>query len=86
MNREKAEADEGSVTILAVRDSATKAVFGHVVPRKGIDEKKFAVDALVSDIVWLGHTKVVLKSDNEPAILKLLSESLRVLRTQGLEM
>ena len=59
-----------------MRDSETKAVFGHVVPRKGIDDKRFAVDALVSDIVWLGHTKVILKSDNEPAILKLLSESL----------
>ena len=84
-SREEAELEEGSVTILVVRDSATKAVFGHVVPQKGVDAKKFAIDALVSDIVWLGHTKVVLKSDNEPAILKLLTESLRELRIQGLE-
>ena len=39
----------------------------------------------MNDILWLGHTKVVLKSDNEPAILKLLIESLRELRVNGLE-
>ena len=60
-------------------------MFGHVVPQKGIDSKKFAVDAIVNDILWLGHTKVVLKSDNEPAILKLLIESLRELRANGLQ-
>ena len=85
VSREQAETEEGSVTILVVRDSATKAVFGHVVPQKGIDAKQFAVDELVKDIVWLGHTKVMLKSDNETAILKLLTEALRELRIQGLE-
>ena len=85
ISKEQAESDESSITILAVRDSETKSVFGHVVPQKGIDSKRFAVDAIVNDILWLGHTKVVLKSDNEPAILKLLIESLRELRVNGLE-
>ena len=62
---------------MAVRDSETKSVFGRVVLQKGIDRNKFAVDAIVNDILWLGHTKLVLKLDNEPAILKLLIESLR---------
>ena len=39
----------------------------------------------MNDILWLGHTKGVLKSDNEPAILKLLIESLKELRVNGLE-
>ena len=34
---------------------------------------------------WLSYNKVVLKSDNEPAIVKLLAETLRELRVQGLE-
>ena len=68
-----------------MRDSKSKAVFAHVVPAKGIDEKGFSVDALVSDVKWLGYTKVTLKSDNEPAIVKLLQEALRELRVQGLE-
>ena len=33
----------------------------------------------------VGYTKVILKSDNEPAILKLLVESLRELQIVGLE-
>ena len=85
MSKEQAETDESSIIALAVRDSETKSVCGHVVPQKGIDSKKFAVDAIVNNILWLGHAKVVLKSDNEPAILKLPIESLRELRVQGLE-
>ena len=34
---------------------------------------------------WLGYSRVTLKSDNEPAIVKLLSETLRGLKVQGLE-
>ena len=45
INKEQAESDESSITVLAVRDSETKSVFGHVVPQKGIDSKRFAVDA-----------------------------------------
>ena len=39
----------------------------------------------MSDILWMGYTRVTLKSDNEPAIVKLLREALRELRIQGLE-
>ncbi len=60
-------------------------VFGHVVPRKGIDLDRFAVDCLVEDILWCGYTKVMLKSDNEKPILKLLVEALRELRVNGFE-
>ena len=76
-------AGEGAAKVLVIRDS--KSVFAHVVPAKGVDEKGFAVDSLVSDVKWLGYSKVTLKSDNEPAIVKLLSEALRELRIQGLE-
>ena len=37
------------------------------------------------DILWLGHSKVILKSDNEVAIMKLLREVLKTLRVQGIE-
>ena len=60
-------------------------MFAHVVPSKGIDEKGFAVDWLVQDVQGLGYSKVTLKSDNAPAIAKLLSEALRDLRIHGLE-
>ena len=87
---EMKESDDESVArvlVVALRtpDDRQSCVFGHVVPCKGIDENKFAVDCLVADILWTGYTRVTLKSDNEPAILKLLIESLRELRINGLE-
>ena len=78
-------AGEGAAKVLVIRDSKSKSLFAHVVPSKGVDEKGFAVDALVDDVRWLGYSRVTLKSDNEPAIVKLLSEALRELRIQGLE-
>ena len=70
--------------ILGVRDLLSKAVFGHVVQKKGLHKKGFAVDTIVVGIKSLGYTKVMLKSDNEPAILKLLAGSLRGLQINGL--
>ena len=68
-----------------IRDSRSKSVFAHVVPSKGLDPKGFAVSSIVHDVLWLGYTKVVLKSDNEPAVVKLASEALRELRIRDLE-
>ena len=78
-------AGEAAIRILVVRDSKSKSVFAHVVPSKGVDQAGFAVDALVEDAKWLGYTKLTLKSDNEPAIVKLLVEALRELRVHGVE-
>ena len=69
--------------MLVVRDDKSKAIFGHVVLKKGIGENNFAVDSSVEDVKWLGSTKLTLKSDKEPAIVKLLSESLTELRING---
>ena len=83
-SQEQADLDEGSVKILVVRDLKSKAVFGHVVPKKGLDDKGFAVDAIVGDIKLIGYTIVMLKSEIDAPISKLLVESLRELRTSGL--
>ena len=69
--------------MLVVRDDKSKSVSGYVVPQKGIDEKGFALSLLVEDVRWLGFSKLILKIDNEPAIVKLLSEALRELRPEG---
>ena len=68
-----------------MRDNRSKAVFAHTVPVKGADEGGFAVKAIIDDVIWLGYPRVVLKTDNEPAILKLLLESLRDLRVEGID-
>ena len=76
-------AGDGAAKVLVVRDSRSKALFAHVVPSKGMDERGFAVDSLVEDVRWLGYSSLTLKSDNEPAVVKLLTEALRELRVQG---
>ena len=68
------------VKVLVVRDSNTKFVFAHVVPRKGVSEDAYAVDMLVADVMWLGYSRVILKSDNEPSIKTLLGVALRALK------
>ena len=63
-----AEGEEGGprgVNILVAKDSNSRALFAHVVPSKGVDEGRFAVDILVEDCKWLGYSKIILKSDNE---------------------
>ena len=70
------EGAEVDLTILVAKDSLGKAVFAHVVPQKGVDPEHYAVDALIEDIKWLGYTALSLRSDNEPAILKLLRHAL----------
>ena len=79
------DAEPGSMKVLVVRDNRSKAIFAHTVPVKGADEGGFAGKGIGDDVVWLGYSKVVLKTDNEPAILKLLQESLRDLRVEGID-
>jgi len=57
-----------------------KAVWAHIVPMKGLDEDGYVVDLVTKDISWFGHTRVIVKSDNEPALVKLVEASLVALR------
>ncbi len=48
----------------------------HVQPRreeKGVEDDRYSVDKLVEDVEWLGYNKIILKSDNGPAILALVT-------------
>ena len=56
--------------ILVIRDHASKFVYSHVVPCKGTSHAYPAAQAF-SDIEQLGHSKIVLKNDQEPAIVDL---------------
>ena len=75
--------DEDCLKIVVIRDSKSKALFAHGIPSKGIDQDRYVIDKVVDDIGWLGHTRLLLKSDNEPAIAKLIRESLKALRIDG---
>ena len=63
----------------------TKCLFAHVVPQKGMDPQNYAVERLKRDIFWLGHSKIILKTDNEHAIIAVLRNTLKALRIEGVE-
>ena len=81
-----AEADNTTLKILVLKCSKTKAVFAHVVDRKGTDAEGYAVRRMVEDIMWLGHTRLTLKADNERAIVKLLGDALRTAKSEVREL
>ena len=76
---------DGGIKILVVNDSKSRSVFSYVVPQKGIDPKRFAVDMIVESVLWLGYSKIVLKTDNERPIAKLLEQSLAACKVAGIE-
>ena len=45
----------------------SKNVFAHLVLQKGDAEDHFCAKLAVEDIKWMGHTKVIIKTDNERA-------------------
>ena len=67
---------------LVVRYYASKAVFGHVIPCKGLDEDGLVVDTIVNDLEWLGHTRLILKADNEPAIQALARKTVELAKLE----
>ena len=74
--------DAAGVKVLVAREITTKCTFAHVVKCKGLDDERFAVDCLVRDVEWLGFSRIMLRSDNERAIVALLKESLKAIRVE----
>ena len=61
--------EEKGMPILVLKDSRTKVALSRVVPHKGRDQ--YAIERLQQDIANLGYKKLILKSDNEIAIIAL---------------
>ena len=51
--------DEEALKLLIVKDSLSRALFAHAVPKKRVDDKRFAVDIIVVDVLWLDYAKVI---------------------------
>ena len=67
------EDDEGNQNpILVMKDDTTRTMSAHMMPRKGPDEH--AVKRMQQDIKNLGYRRIIIKSDQEPAILALKEE------------
>ena len=79
---EEARARGDVVKCLLVRCFLTKAVFAHVVPQKGLDEDNLVADLVVTDLAWLGHTRVIVKADGEPALQALVRRVLEIAKVE----
>ena len=77
---QSAVSDGSIVKCLLLKDLKSKAIFAWTIPNKGHDATGFVVDQLTVAVKWLGYTNLVLKTDNEPAILALLRDTLRAIR------
>jgi hypothetical protein len=68
---------EGKVVkCILVMCSSSKLIFVHVVPCKGVDEDGHVVKLVCDNLAWMGHTRIILKCDNEPAVKKVITEAL----------
>ena len=61
-----------TVTTLVAKDNRSKCIFGLPVPRKGVDEQEYGTRLLLKVLGFLGYSRVVMKSDQETAIVRLL--------------
>ncbi len=71
------------IKYILIRDWESKNVCAHCVPCKGADEEEYVAGLVADDIAWLGYTRLVIKSDNEPALLALVRQVLgKIVETQ----
>ena len=67
---------------LVVRCHSSKSVFGHVIPCKGMGEVGIVVDVMLQDLEWMGHNRIIVKSDNEPAIQVLARRAIELAKIE----
>ena len=80
---EDVDGDEAGMPIFVIKDENSKRVSSHVVPEKGRDPH--AIKVLRHEIEILGYKKIILKSDQVPAIMAL-KESVKRERDEDIVM
>ena len=68
---------EHAVRVIVGDCSSSRSTLMHVVPSEATSMDKFATERIVEDIVYFGHTRVILRSDSEPALVALGSDALK---------
>ena len=79
---EAARSSGDIVKCLIIRCFRNKVIFGHVVPKKGLDEQGVACDHVLAALEWLGYSRVIIKSDNEPAIRALAARVVELAKVE----
>ena len=75
-----ARAEHKIMKCIAVRCHESNAIFSHNVPVKGRDEDNYVAGLLATDVEFMGHAELILKTDNEPAVLALATAALLNIR------
>ena len=77
---EQARAELKIMKCIAIRCHESKAVFAHSVPVKGRGEDNYVSEFVAADVQFMGHVKVIIKTENEPAPLALATGALLNIR------
>lgn len=75
---------EEHLKVIVIYDYRSKSLFAHCVPKKGPDEEGYSVECFVHGIMWLGCARVIVRSDNELAIVRLVKDVLAASKVNGL--
>ena len=66
---EQVKEEEYGMPIMVTKDEKANTITADVVPSKGVGD--YAVESVRKALEQLGHQRIALKSDSEPAILAL---------------
>ena len=61
--------------VLVIKDRKSRAIWAHMLPSKGIDQP-YGVKSLVRALTTTGYKRVIIKSDQEPAIKALVAKAI----------
>ena len=75
------EEDRQSITTIAIVDSKSGAIHGFQVPHMGVADERVA-KKLSGWVDALGYKRVIIKSDQEPSVVALRVEMMRMSRTE----
>ena len=79
-----AEELKDALKVLVVYDTSAKGPSAHAVRNKRAGDDGFAAARVCEDIDFADNARVILRSDSEPALLQVVSDSLKSLRIQQL--
>ena len=71
---------ESVAKVLAIKDSMSNELMAHMVPQKGLDERRFVIDMVLDEIEWMGYSKAIPKSDNEKASVSMPKAALQAMK------
>ena len=76
------EEAETCFSALSRTTSTPRACLHMQYPAKGAGQDKYAADGITADVAWLGYPRVIPRSDNEPALVQIVTNALKLLRVQ----